>query len=133
MADDSIVHIAENSPDAVAYKLLERITFANGASAMREPIRGPIFAILALVLWATATASVAQSTGQETLSADPRTRCAQLIAFWQRHGGSKSEGGGGGDIARKNAEVDCGAGRYESGIRAMEELLRRNGYTVPPS
>jgi hypothetical protein len=101
---------------------------------MREPIRGPIFAILALVLWATATASVAQSTGQETLSADPRTRCAQLVAFWQRHGGSKSEGGGGGggDIARKNAEVDCGAGRYESGIRAMEDLLRRNGYTLPP-
>jgi hypothetical protein len=67
-----------------------------------------------------------------------RCRCspcpAQLVAFWQRHGGSKSEGGGGGgDIARKSAEVDCAAGRYESGIRAMEELLRRNGYTVPPA
>jgi hypothetical protein len=96
-------------------------------------MHGPIFAILALVLSAAATASVAQSTGRETLSADPRTRCAELVAFWQRHGGSKSEGGGGGDIARKNAEVDCGAGRYDSGIRAMEELLRRNGYTVPPS
>jgi len=36
-----------------------------------------------------------------------------------------------GDIARKNAAVDCGAGRYDSGIRAMEALLRRNGYTVP--
>jgi len=32
--------------------------------------------------------------------------------------------------SRKNAEVDCAAGRYQSGIRAMEELLRRNGYTV---
>jgi hypothetical protein len=94
-------------------------------------MRGPIFAILALVLSATATASVAQTVAQGPLSADPRTRCAQLIAFWQQHGGSKSEGSGGGDIARKNAEVDCGAGRYESGIRAMEELLRRNGYTVP--
>jgi len=93
---------------------------------------GPIFAILALVLWAIATTSVAQSTGQETLGADPRTRCAELVAFWQRHGGSKSEGGGG-DIARKNAKVDCAAGRYQSGIRAMEELLRRNGYTVPPA
>jgi hypothetical protein len=92
-----------------------------------------IFAILVLVLSAAATASVAQGLGQETLSTDPRTRCAELVAFWQRHGGSKSEGGGGGDIARKNAEVDCGAGRYDSGIRAMEELLRRNGYTVPPA
>jgi hypothetical protein len=97
-------------------------------------MHGPIFAILALVLSAaTATAAVAQSMAQGTPSADPRTRCAELVAFWQRHGGSKSEGGGGGDIARKNAEVDCGAGRYDSGIRAMEELLRRNGYTVPPA
>ena len=96
-------------------------------------MHGPIFAILALVLSATATAALAQGTAQETPSADPKTRCAELVAFWLRHGGSKSEGGGGGDIARKNAEVDCGAGRYASGIRAMEELLRRNGYTVPPA
>jgi hypothetical protein len=75
---------------------------------MKEPMHGPIFASLALVLSATATAAIAQGLGQETLSADPRTRCAQLVAFWQQHGGSKSEGGGGGDVARKNAEVDCG-------------------------
>ena len=93
----------------------------------------PLFVILALVLSAGATAALAQGPGQQPFSADPRTRCAELVAFWQRHGGSKSEGFGGGDIARKNAEVDCGAGRYESGIRAMEELLRRNGYTVPPA
>lgn len=99
---------------------------------MRAPVHGPIFAILALVLSALPTAPRAQGTPQETLSADPRTRCEQLVAFWLRHGGSKSEGGGGGDVARKNAEVDCGAGRYDSGIRAMEGLLRRNGYTVPP-
>jgi hypothetical protein len=100
-------------------------------------MRGPIFAILAavlaLVLSVAATAAVAQGTGRETQGADPRTRCAELVAFWQRHGGSKSEGAGGGDIARKNAEVDCAAGRYASGIRAMEDLLRRNGYTVPPA
>jgi hypothetical protein len=36
------------------------------------------------------------------------------------------------DIALKNAEVDCAAGRYEGGIWAMEELLGCNGYTVPP-
>jgi hypothetical protein len=95
-------------------------------------MRGPLFAVLVLTLSATATATLAQGTPQQPLSADPRTRCAELVAFWQRHGGSKSEGFGGGDIARKNAEVDCGAGRYESGIRAMEDLLRRNGYTVPP-
>jgi hypothetical protein len=85
------------------------------------------------VLSAGVTAALAQGLGQQTLRADPRTRCAELVAFWQRHGGSKSEGAGGGDIARKNAEIDCEAGRYDSGIRAMEELLRRNGYTVPPA
>jgi hypothetical protein len=94
-------------------------------------MRGPIFALLVLVLSATATAARAQGT--ETLSADPRTRCEELVAFWLRHGGSKSEGGSSGDIARKNAEIDCGAGRYQSGIRSMEDLLRRNGYTVPPA
>jgi hypothetical protein len=92
-----------------------------------------LFVILALVLSASATAALAQGTAQQPFSADPRTRCTELVAFWQRHGGSRSEGFGGGDIARKNAEVDCSAGRYESGIRAMEDLLRRNGYTVPPA
>ena len=104
---------------------------ADNSRTMRAPLHGPIFAILALLLSATATAALAQGTAQDTLSADPGTRCAELVAFWLRHGGSKSEGGG--DIARKNAEVDCGAGRYDSGIRAMEGLLRRNGYTVPPA
>jgi len=99
---------------------------------MHTPILAVLATILALVLSAIASTAVAQGPGQGTLSADPRTRCAELVAFWQRHGGSKSEGFGGGDVARKNAEVDCGAGRYESGIRAMEDLLRRNGYTVPP-
>jgi hypothetical protein len=97
-------------------------------------MHGPIFVLLALVLSATATAALAQGTPPAgTLSADPKTRCAELVAFWRRHGGNNSEGGGGADVARKNAEVDCGAGRYDSGIRAMEELLRRNGYTVPPA
>ena len=62
---------------------------------------------------------------------DAKTRCAQLIAFWLSHGGSKSEGSGGADIPRKSAEIDCEAGRYDRGIRTMEDLLRRNGYTVP--
>ena len=92
-------------------------------------MRAPIFALFALLMSAT---TVAQSVGQGTLSADQKARCAQLIAFWQLHGGSKSEGSGGADIPRKNAEVDCEAGRYERGIRTMEDLLRRNGYTVPP-
>jgi hypothetical protein len=95
-------------------------------------MRRPIFATLSLLLSATAGASVAQTVAQGTLSSDPRTRCAQLIEFWLLHGGAKSEGSGGADVPRKSAEVDCEAGRYDKGIRTMEDLLRRNGYTVPP-
>jgi hypothetical protein len=93
-------------------------------------MRGPIFVFLALSF--VVSGSLAQTGAQGTLSADPRTRCAQLIAYWLLHGGAKSEGSGGADVPRKSAEVDCEAGRYEQGIRTMEDLLRRNGYTVPP-
>jgi hypothetical protein len=108
-------------------------TLRNRTSAMTESFHRTFRALVALASAAAAIALAARSAAQEALSADPATRCAQLIAFWQRHAGSKSEGSGGGDIARKNAELDCGAGRYQSGIQTMEDLLRRNGYTVPPS
>jgi hypothetical protein len=87
--------------------------------------------VLALLLLTSTGVAFAQAVAPGAASPDPRTRCAQLIAFWLLHGGSKSEGSGGADIPRKSAEVDCEAGRYERGIRTMEDLLRRNGYTVP--
>jgi hypothetical protein len=90
-----------------------------------EQMQGAIFSSLLFLV-------SAQTVAQGTLSLDPASRCAELIAFWQRHGGAKSEGSGGADIARKSAEVDCQAGRYDRGIRTMEDLLRRNGYRVPP-
>jgi len=98
---------------------------------MTRSRRELILPVIALVLAVATGAAFAQTGTQDSLSADPKTRCAQLVAFWLRHGGSKSEGAGGADITRKSAEVDCEAGRYPSGIRAMEELLRRNGYAVP--
>lgn len=68
-------------------------------------------------------------------AADPavsaRARCAQLVEFWDRHSGGKGEGSGSADMPRKSAVADCAAGRTETGIRTLEELLRRNGYTVP--
>jgi hypothetical protein len=89
---------------------------------------------LAAVVLLAATASAPGAAAQTlTFSADPRTRCVQLVEFWVRHGGSKSEGGTGSDTPRKSAEFDCGTGRYDTGIRTMEDLLRRNGYTIPPA
>lgn len=61
-----------------------------------------------------------------------RARCAQLVEFWDRYSASKGEGGGGMDMPRKSAVSDCSAGRTDAGIRTMEDLLRRNGYAVPP-
>jgi hypothetical protein len=86
------------------------------------------FAVVALLLSASTAAPLAQTAG-----ADPKARCAQLVAFWERHTGGKSEGSGGSDMVRKAAVADCEAGRYDTGIKAMEDLLRRNGYTVPPA
>jgi hypothetical protein len=40
MADDTIVHIGENSPVHVAYKLFERIAYAEGKVLRRHPTEG---------------------------------------------------------------------------------------------
>lgn len=79
---------------------------------------------------------VGEALAQAPPAADPaavaRARCAQLVEFWDRYSASKGEGGGGMDMPRKSAVADCTAGRTEAGIRTMEDLLRRNGYAVPP-
>lgn len=88
--------------------------------------------LLAAALGLSASPAFAQ-TPAPTLSPDPKVRCEQLMAYWLRHGGARGEGSTGTGMALKSAAVDCEAGRYEAGIRTMEELLRRNGYTVPKS
>jgi hypothetical protein len=95
-------------------------------------MRRPIFMVLPIVLSVAAGAADAQYGTPGGLSADPKTRCAQLIEFWLLHGGAKGEGSGGADVPRKSAEVDCEAGRYDRGVKTMEDLLRRNGYTIRP-
>lgn len=84
--------------------------------------------LAALLLCLPTAVAVAQTT-----DADLRARCAQLVAFWDRQSGGKSEGSGGAEMIRKGAVADCDAGRFEQGIRSMENLLRRNRYTVPPA
>ncbi len=68
----------------------------------------------------------------QSASSDPMARCAQLLAFWDRFGARRSEGGGGTNMVRVSAGIDCDRGRYDSGIKAMENLLRQNRFTVPP-
>jgi hypothetical protein len=77
-----------------------------------------------------------EAHAQPPAAAEPaavaQARCAQLVEFWDCYSASKGEGGGSMDMPRKSAVSDCAAGRTEAGIRAMEDLLRRNGYAVPP-
>lgn len=68
----------------------------------------------------------------ESTAAAARARCVQLVEYWDRYNASRGEGGGSMDMPRKSAVSDCAAGRTEAGIRTMEDLLRRNGYAVPP-
>jgi hypothetical protein len=63
---------------------------------------------------------------------EPAARCAQLLAYWDQRAAGKGEGGGGSDMARKAAGLDCDNRRYGEGIKRMEDLLRQNRYSVPP-
>lgn len=85
-----------------------------------------------LLLSVGAGAALAQPPLAAEAAAAARARCAQLVEFWDRYSASKGEAGGGMDMPRKSAVSDCSAGRTEAGIRTMEDLLRRNGYAVPP-
>jgi hypothetical protein len=60
-------------------------------------------------------------------------RCAQLLALFDKYGVQHSQGSGGPDIIFLGAGVDCSHGRYEQGIKAMEDLLQRNKIPYPPA
>lgn len=60
-------------------------------------------------------------------------RCAELGAIFDRYGTRRSEGSGGPDMTRLGAGIDCQKGRYAQGIKALEDLLKRNRITYPPA
>jgi len=76
-------------------------------------------------------APVAQSQAQQT-NEQLAARCAELGAIWDRYGARRSEGSGGPDMIRVGAGIDCQRGRYAQGIKALEDLLRRNRLPFPP-
>jgi hypothetical protein len=81
--------------------------------------------ILALLV-ASSTPAKAQATR------DLKERCEQLIAYYDWYGASRSENTDGSrNMADMEARIDCDAGRYEKGIAAMEDLLKRKRFPVP--
>jgi len=87
---------------------------------------------LAAVWIVVAAAVVKVEAAAQTATPDPKARCAQLTAYWDRYGARRSEGSGGPNMTRLGAGIDCDKGRYDVGIKAMEDLLRQNRFTVPP-
>lgn len=75
---------------------------------------------------------VAAQLAQATVS--PAARCAQLVAFYDRYGvGRSTNSDGRRNHTRIAAELDCQRGDYQKGIAAMEDLLRRKAFDVPPA
>ena len=60
-------------------------------------------------------------------------RCSQLGALFDRYNLQRGEGSGGPNMSRLGAALDCQRGRYQQGIRALEELLQRNRIPYPPA
>jgi len=94
--------------------------------------RLPFLACVLLLSVGSGEAHGRPQPAAESVAAAARARCAQLVEYWDRYNAGRGEGGGSMDMPRKSAVSDCAAGRAEAGIRTMEELLRRNGYAVPP-
>jgi hypothetical protein len=78
-----------------------------------------------------ATAMVNPAPSQ--MSRDLKTRCDQLVAFFDRYGASRTENSDGArNYTRIGAAIDCQRGDYVHGIAAMEALLKRKRFEVPP-
>ncbi len=74
---------------------------------------------------------VVAQLAQVTVS--PASRCAQLVAFYDRYGVSRSTNSDGRrNHTRIGAEIDCRRGDYQKGIAIMEDLLRKKAFDVPP-
>jgi hypothetical protein len=89
---------------------------------------GMLLSCAAAGLLLTPVSGRAQQTDEQLAA-----RCAQLGALFDRYNLQRGEGSGGPNMARLGAGLDCQRGRYQQGIRALEELLQRNRIPYPPA
>ena len=90
--------------------------------------RLPAIALLGIAAVLTPAGADAQQTNEQLAA-----RCAELGAIFDRFGARRGEGSGGPDMTRLGAGIDCQKGRYAQGIKALEDLLRRNRIAFPPA
>ncbi|MDP2329542.1 MAG: hypothetical protein Q8M19_02435 [Reyranella sp.] len=75
----------------------------------------------------------AGGAGAQQTNEQLAARCAQLGAIFDRYASRRGEGSGGPDMERLGAGIDCSKGRYDKGIKALEDLLRRDRISFPPA
>ena len=92
--------------------------------------------VLAVILSAgMATSASAQNSATASSSTgDLKARCDQLISYFDRYGASRGENSDGArNHTRIGAEMDCKNGHAAEGVAAMEDLLKRKHFDVPPA
>jgi hypothetical protein len=81
----------------------------------------------------SATAPEVGNSASAQTPSDPKARCDQLTAYYDRYGVGRSENSDGArNHTRIAAGIDCEQGQYEKGISAMEALLKSKNLAVPP-
>lgn len=86
-------------------------------------------------LLSTALAALAFLPNAQAQQANEKlaARCAELGAIYDRYNTRRGEGSGGPDMIRLGAGIDCQKGKYQQGIKALEDLLQRNRISYPPA
>jgi hypothetical protein len=80
----------------------------------------------------TTTALVATIAVAASAQDGGKKRCADLLAFYDRWGSTRSEHSDGArNPARISAGIDCERGHFDAGIREMEALLVAKKFEVP--
>jgi hypothetical protein len=82
---------------------------------------------------AAATIVVASAGCMSTSPASPRllARCTQLYGLWFRYEQHTTFHHTGQQAQAELALDDCRQGRYEAGLRQLEEMLRRGRVPIP--
>lgn len=100
-------------------------------ASLQPPVRRR-FPAIALLGIAAALSLPTNADAQQT-NEQLAARCSELGAIFDRLGTRRGEGSGGPDMIRVGAGIDCQRGRYAQGIKALEDLLRRNRIPFPPA
>ena len=90
-----------------------------------------VLATLACLETASAQTGPGQTTTTQSGKGD-MARCSQLFSTRSKYHANGSEPTAQ-DVRAEMALQDCRAGRYDTGIAALEEMLKQKGIPVPPS